>query len=212
MPKLITRKRAFVTAELACNLLLPWICYRLAKPHLGQVHAIMASAVPPMLWSLVQFARARKIDAISAIVLGGIALSLAGFALGGSPKLLLMRESLVTGLIGVAFVISALIGKPLMLVLAKASLQRQSPEDGASLADLATKPLFRRMMLVMTLVWGIGFIAETAARATLVFMLPVGRFLIIGPIVGYGTIAILIGWTFLYGMVMEKRGALGDPP
>ena len=211
MPKLITRKRAFVTAELACNLLLPWICYRLAKPHLGQVHAIMASAVPPMLWSLVQFARARKIDAISAIVLGGIALSLAGFALGGSPKLLLMRESLVTGLIGVAFIISTLIGKPLMLVLAKASLQRQSPQDGADLASLATKPLFRRMMLVMTLVWGIGFIAETAARATLVFMLPVGRFLIIGPIVGYGTIALLIGWTFLYGMVMEKRGALGDP-
>ncbi len=210
MTDIITRKRVFVALEIAFNFLFPWLCYRLAKPHIGEIHAIMASAIPPMVWSLVQFARSRKIDAISVMVLGGIALSLAGFALGGSPKLLLMRESLITGLIGLAFIGSALIGKPLMFVLAHASMKRQSAEDSAALAGLADNPLFHRMMTVMTIVWGIGFVAETAARATLVFMLPVGRFLIIGPIVGYGTIALLIGWTFLYGSIMEKRGALGD--
>jgi uncharacterized membrane protein (DUF485 family) len=208
MTGIITRKRVFVTLEIAFNFLFPWLCYRLAKPHIGEIHAIMASAIPPMVWSLVQFARSRKIDAISVMVLGGIGLSLLGFALGGSPKLLLMRESLITGLIGIVFVASALIGRPLMYVLASASLKRQSAEDSAEFETFKDDPAFRRMMTVMTIVWGVGFIVETAIRSVLVFSLPVGRFLNIGPIVGYSTIGLLMLWTFLYGRAAEKRGVL----
>ena len=205
---LITRKRVMLGLELIFNFLLPWIVYRVAKPHVGEIHAIMASAAPPMAWSLVEFARKRRVDAISVMVLGGIGLSLLGFALGGSPKLLLMRESLITGLIGIVFVGSAIIGRPLMYVLASASLKRQSAEDSAEFETYKDDPAFRRMMGVMTLVWGIGFIAETAVRSVLVFSLPVGRFLIIGPIVGYATIGLLMLWTFLYGRAAEKRGVL----
>jgi hypothetical protein len=207
-PKLITRKRVMLGLEILFNFLLPWVVYRVAKPHLGEIHAIMASAAPPMVWSLVEFARKRRVDAISVMVLGGIGLSLLGFALGGSPKLLLMRESLITGLIGVVFVGSAVIGRPLMYVLASASLKRQSAEDSAEFETYKDDPAFRRMMGVMTIVWGIGFIVETAVRSVLVFSLPVGRFLIIGPIVGYSTVGLLMVWTFLYGRAAEKRGVL----
>ncbi|HET9146963.1 MAG TPA: hypothetical protein VFN77_02830, partial [Acetobacteraceae bacterium] len=61
----ITRKRLLFGLEVLFNFLLPWACYRLAKPHWGEVHAIMASAAPPTLWSLIEFARNRRIDAIS---------------------------------------------------------------------------------------------------------------------------------------------------
>jgi hypothetical protein len=205
---LITRKRVMLGLELLFNFLLPWVVYRVAKPHVGEIHAIMASAAPPMVWSLVEFARKRRVDAISIMVLGGIGLSLVGFALGGSPKLLLMRESLITGLIGIVFVGSALIGRPLMYVLASASLKRQSAEDSAEFETYKDDPAFRRMMGVMTIVWGIGFVVETAVRSVLVYSLPVGRFLIIGPIVGYSTVGLLMLWTFLYGRAAEKRGVL----
>lgn len=209
----ITRKRILLALEILFNFLLPWACYRLAKPHIGEIHAIMASAAPPMLWSLVEFARKRRVDAISILVLGGIALSLLGFALGGSPKLLLMRESLITGVIGLIFIGSAFIRKPLIYILASASLQRQSPEDSAEFESYRDKPGFRRIMTVMTIVWGAGLIAETAIRSALVFSLPVGRFLLIGPIVGYATVGLLIGWTFLYSRAAEKNGSLStnDP-
>jgi len=205
---LITRKRVMLALEIIFNFLLPWIVYRIVKPHIGEIHAIMASAAPPMVWSLVEFARKRRVDAISVMVLGGIGLSLLGFALGGSPKLLLMRESLITGLIGIVFVGSALIGRPLMYVLASASLKRQSAEDSAEFETFKDDPAFHRMMTVMTIVWGAGFIIETAIRSVLVFSLPVGRFLIIGPIVGYGMIGLLMIWTFLYGRAAEKRGVM----
>ncbi len=209
----ITRKRVMLALEILFNFLLPWAVYRLAKPHLGEIHAIMASAAPPMAWSLIEFARKRRIDAISVMVLGGIGLSLVGFALGGSPKLLLMRESLITGLIGIVFVASAIIGKPLIYVLASASLKRQSPEDSAEFATYKDQPGFRRMMTMMTIVWGVGFIVETTIRSVLVFSLPVGRFLIVGPIVGYATIGLLMLWTFLYGRAAEKRGVMAaDDP
>lgn len=206
---LITRKRVTLGLEILFNFLLPWVVYRLAKPHVGEIHAIMASAVPPMAWSLLEFARKRRIDAISIMVLGGIGLSLLGFALGGSPKLLLMRESLITGLIGLVFVVSAIIGKPLMYVLASASLKRQSAEDSAAFETYKDQPDFRRMMAVMTIVWGIGFVIETAVRSILVFSLPVGRFLIVGPIVGYSTIGVLMLWTFLYGRAADRSGVIG---
>lgn len=201
----ITRKRLLFGLEILFNFILPWVCYRLAKPHYGEIHAIMASAAPPILWSLIEFARHRRIDAISILVLGGIALSLVGFALGGSAKLLLMRESLITGLIGLAFIGSALIGKPLIYVLARASLSRRSAEDRDEFDEHSEKPDFKRAMTVMTIVWGFGFIVETGVRTILVYSLAVGRFLIVGPIVGYATIGLLMLWTFLYVRRAEQR-------
>ena len=206
----ITRKRLLFGLEVLFNFLLPWACYRLAKPHWGEVHAIMASAAPPTLWSLIEFARNRRIDAISILVLGGIVLSLIGFALGGTPKLLLLRESLITGLIGLVFVGSALIGRPLIYVLARASLSRRSIEDRDEFDEQSEKPEFRRVMTVMTIVWGLGLVAETGIRTILVFSLPVGRFLIFGPVVGYATIGLLMLWTFLYVRRAEQQEAARD--
>ncbi len=208
MNGLITRKRIILGFEFLFNFILPWAFYRLTKSHVGEIHAIMASAIPPTVWSLAQFIRSRRIDAISVLVLTGIGLSLLGFSIGGSPKLLLMRESLVTGLIGVAFIGSAIIGKPLIHVLARASLKRQSSEDSADFETYRNQPGFLRVMNVMTVVWGAGFVLETTIRSALVFSLPIGKFLIIGPLVGYGVIGILILWTFIYGRFAEKRGLL----
>ncbi|MDA8051237.1 MAG: hypothetical protein M0002_14755 [Rhodospirillales bacterium] len=205
---MLTRRRVLIALEALFNFVLPWACYRLTKPHFGEVHAIMASAAPPIAWSLAEFARIRRIDALSLLVLGGIALSLLGFAFGGSPKLLLMRESLVTGLIGALFIGSTAIGKPLLSVLAAASLSRRSEAERNAFDVHREKPRFRRVLAVITLVWGFGLVVETGLRAILAFTLPVGRFLIVSPIIGYATIGLLILWAFLYG---RRAGHEGDP-
>ncbi len=199
LSRIFTRRSAGIALELLVNLVLPWACYRLARPRFGEVHAIMASAAPPIIWSLAGLARFRRIDSLSLLVLSGIVLSLVGYAFGGSPRLLLMRESLVTGLIGLAFIASAVIGRPLVYVLALAGLARRSEADRAAFESEQERPGFRRLFTVITFVWGIGLVAETALRAVLVFTLPVSRFLIVGPIIGYATIGLLLLWAFLYG-------------
>jgi hypothetical protein len=197
-PDWLTRRRVLFGLEMLVNLGLPWCVYMLAKPRYGEVHAIMASAAPPIAWSVVEFARSRKVDALSVLVLGGIGLSLAGFAIGGSPRLLLMRESLITGLIGLAFILSALINRPLVYILATAALARRSPVDADGFRAENEDSGFRRLMTVMTVVWGCGLVVETCIRATLAFSLPVSHFLVIGPVIGYGTVGLLMLWTFLY--------------
>lgn len=201
----LTRQRVMFALELPVNVVLPWCLFTLTKPHYGEVHAIMASAVAPMAWSVVAFVRQRKVDAISVLVLAGIVLSVVGFALGGSARLLLMRESLITGIIGLTFLVSSVIGRPLTYVLAHAAMARRSAEENAAFQAARGTPSFRRMMTVVTVVWGCGLVVETCVRATLVFSIPVSRVLAVGPVLGYGTIGLLVLWTFLYARRHERR-------
>lgn len=76
--------------------------------------------MPPILWSLVEFARRRRLDALSVLVVSGIALSLLAMLGGGGARFLQLREKLVTAVIGLLFVGSALISKPLVYELARA--------------------------------------------------------------------------------------------
>src|ERR1700760_4195238 len=92
--------------ELAVNFLLPWLAYRLALRGVGDTGALIASAVPPLVWSTIELARFRRVDALSVMVVAGIALSVAAMALGGSPRMLLLRESLVSGAVGLVFLLS----------------------------------------------------------------------------------------------------------
>ena len=84
-------RRGFVT-EIIVNVGLPWFVYVLAQPSMGRVHALMASALPPLAWSAIQFARKKQIDALSILVLAGIGLSLVAFFSGGSFRMLELRE------------------------------------------------------------------------------------------------------------------------
>ena len=120
------KPRAGLILELFVNLVLPWIAYRAAQPSFGETGALYASAVPPIIWSIVEFIRSRRVDAVAAIVLLGIALSILGMALGGSARTLLMRESLASGTIGVVFLLSLFRERPLIFYLPR----HGGPRDG----------------------------------------------------------------------------------
>ncbi|HTU82879.1 MAG TPA: VC0807 family protein [Candidatus Acidoferrales bacterium] len=202
-----TAGRAFFAIDLAVNFLAPWLLYRASRPHVDETHAIMISACAPAIWGLVQFARSRKVDAFSVLSLGGIALSFAIFALGGSPKVLLMRESLIIGVIGVAFVVSALIGRPLMLELVRGIVNNGSVPAAArdELETYASLPWFRRLMTTMTVAFGIFGVIEMGARMTLAFVLPTERYFLVAPIVRYGIAGLMMAWVFFYILPAFRR-------
>ena len=100
----------------------------------------MAASVPPVAWSVIGFLRERKLDALSILVLAGIALSLLAFAGDGGIKVLQLRENLVGGVIGLAFLGSAAIGRPLIDLLAQARMRRGAPEKAAALEARAKTP------------------------------------------------------------------------
>jgi intracellular septation protein A len=195
-----------VIVELLVNLVLPVIIYSYARGPLGDVKALLISSAPPIVWSAIQLAQKRRLDAVSLLVLTGIALSLLAFIGGGSVRFLQLRENLVTGLIGLVFLGSAVIGKPLIYQLARANMRRKSAEDAESFERLKTNAMFRRTMTLMTVVWGVGLIAQTAVACVLVFALSIRDYLIVSPIIGYGTMGALALWTFWYSKRARRLG------
>ena len=178
--------------ELVANFLLPWLCYLWAVPHWGETGGLIVSSLPPIVWSVYELLRYRRIDALSLLVLGGILLSLLVMLMGGSPRVLLMRESLLSGLFGVVFLLSLLSGKPLLFYLARATVARESDEGGWRF-DLRWQELaFRRGIRQMTLVWGLGLTLETMLRGLMVSIMPVEQFLLLSPLISYGLMAIML--------------------
>ena len=204
------QRAANVGLELSVNLLLPLLVFHLGRPRLGDAHALIASAAPPLGWSVVELVRKRRIDALSILIVAGIALSLLGFLGGGGVRVLQLREKLVTGLIGLVFLASAALGRPLIYELARASLMRASPEQAARLVALRAVPQFQRAMAVMTLAWGFALVGECAVSTLLALVLPIEQFLWIAPLIGYGCLGVLTAWTFAYAR--RRLGpALRDP-
>jgi len=195
-----------VLVEALVNFILPFAIYTYAEAPLGPVRALLASSAPPLLWSLFEFARHRRVDALSLLVVAGIALSLLAMLGGGGVRFLQLREKLVTGVIGMAFLGSALIGKPLIYELARASMRRKSEGDAQQFEALQIHAGFRRTMMVMTLVWGLGLLADVAVSVVLVFALSIREYLIVNPILGYATMGSLSLWSFLYGQRAKRRG------
>jgi hypothetical protein len=202
----VRKNAGHILVEALVNLVLPLVIYNYAEGPLGDVRALLASSVPPILWSLVEFARHRRLDAMSVLVVSGIALSLLAMIGGGGARFLQLREKLVTGIIGLVFLGSALIGKPLIYELARASKRRKSEGEAQQFEALQVHAGFRRTMTVMTLVWGLGLLADVVASVVLVFVLSIREYLLVNPILGYGTIGALSLWSFLYVQRAKRRG------
>lgn len=202
----LRKNGAHALAEALVNFVLPFAIYSYAEAPLGEVKALLASSVPPILWSLIEFARHRRLDALSLLVVGGIVLSLLAMLGGGGVRFLQLREKLVTGVIGLVFLGSALVGKPLVYELARATMRRKSEGEAQAFEALQVHVGFRRTMMLMTLVWGIGLLADVAVSVVLVFTLSIRDYLIVNPILGYGTMGGLGLWSALYGRSAKRRG------
>jgi hypothetical protein len=70
-------------------------------------------------------------------------------------------------------------------------------------------------MRMLTAVWGIGLVSETALRGWMATTWPIERFLVVSPLLGYGLFGALMAWTFWYRTRLRRiggtHGLLGDP-
>jgi hypothetical protein len=198
-----------VGLELGVNFLLPFAIYSFGRESLGDVRALMVASGPAIAWSVGEFIHARKVDALSILVLGGIGLSLLAFVGGGGVKVLQLRENLVAGLVGLVFLGSAAIGKPLIYQLARAATRRQSADKLAALDALGDDAGFRRIMRMATLVWGFGLLAVCAASCALVFAVSIRQYLLVSAPISYGAMGLMTLWTYWY---VRRAKRLAEPP
>ena len=183
---------------LIVNVALPWLAYRLAFPHWGQPGALAASALPLIAWMSWDLLRYRHFDALSALVLVGIALSLLALIFSGSAQSRALDDPMVSGMIGVSFLVSLALPRPLVFYLARSTMARENHRGAESFdKHWRERPTLAAYIRLMTLVWGIGMIAENLLRSVVVWQWPNDpRSAIASYVLRYGVYAGLTAWTF----------------
>lgn len=188
--------------ELAANFLAPYLVYEALYKHYGDTNALMASIAPPLLWSLYELIKTRRIDALSAVVIASIVFTVVATAMGGSARMIQIRDALVTGAIGILFLLSLVLERPLIFHLAQATFARKPDPGMPALETLWNLPGVPMVFQMITIVWGIGLVVQTALLCFLAWIWPISRYLLISPFIGYGVFGGLMLWSFWYG---EKR-------
>ncbi len=178
--------------NLIINGLIPWLGYVWLAPHIGSVLALSIVMMIPLIDNLIHLARHRKMDVFNGLMLAGFVLSLVMVLMGGSEKLLLMRESLVTVVIGLAFLGSLLLKRPLIYHMASRSSKGVDPERNWEY------PYFRQVMRRLTLLWGVALVVEAGLKLMLINVLSTSQMLAISSPLFYAVIGLAIVGTIVY--------------
>jgi hypothetical protein len=200
--------------DVALNAGIPWLLYRLTKRYISasEVTALAIAATYPLARSAVERLRRRRLDPIAILVLLGILASGVGVLFGGSPRLLLLRESLFTGALGLACFASLLLPRPLMFYFGRHFMAGDDPERrrefDASWHQTGV-PFVHRLI---TGVWGAAFVGEFGIRVALIYSLPTPWVLVLSPLILGGVTIGTFVWTFAYVRRVRQRAAASQRP
>jgi len=186
--------------------LVPYLIYRVGteRYHLSAVNALLLAALSPAVGSLIEFVRKRQLSVLGLFALVGIAAKVVSALLFHDPHLVLISDSLLTGVYGLLLLGSVLIGKPLTVVLV-ANMYATSPEQRAQMKQRLQASGTHRHVLVLTAMWGLGLLLLLAISVLLTYTLPIATVVLIRPAIDYGMIAALIAGTVAYGSVLRVR-------
>lgn len=193
--------------DIALNAVVPLLLYRLSKRYISpsELTALSISAIFPLAKSVFDLLRRREFDSIAILVLLGIATSGVALLLGGSPKILLVRESLFTGVFGVACFVSLLLPRPMMFYFGRFFIAGTDPLRRERFNANWALPEVRFANRLITIVWGIVYVAELVVRVILIYTVSTELVLVLSPIlIGGATIFTLI-WTFSYVRRLRAR-------
>ncbi len=136
-------------------------------------------------------------DAISLTVVASILLTVGATACGGSARLIQIRDALVTGAIGLMFLVSMAFKRPLIFYLARAAMARN--EAGAAAYEtIWDKPGVPAAFRWLTIVWGLGLIGQTTTMCYLAWIWPIPRYLLVSPAFSAAIFAALMAASLAY--------------
>lgn len=190
--------RNYIVFTLVVNGLIPWGMYMLLSPYVGHLMALSIVTLIPLVENIFHFAKHRNLDVFGGLMLMTFILSLVMVLLGGSEKMLLLRESMITGVVGIVFLSSLLLNKPMIYHLASRFTHVTNIEQKWQNA------YFRKMMRNMTLIWGVLLVLEACTKVVMIYELSVGEVLALSSVVLYSFVGVAIGLTVVY-----RRRAVG---
>ncbi|MGW3100109.1 VC0807 family protein [Streptomyces sp. NPDC001102] len=157
----------------------------------GTFAALALSSVVPAVRTVWSVVKERKANVFAALILVVNVVSLALSFLSGDPRLMLVKDSGVSSVIGIAVLVSVAMGRPMMTEAFKPFLTRGDTAREAAWERLAVgSAAFRRLERLFSGVWGVALLAECAARIVGAYTLPVDTMVWLGSVVLAGAITL----------------------
>ena len=189
--------RGFIL-DIALNAIIPLILYRLSKRYISpsEFTALLVATTFPIAKSIFDVAKRKELDPVAVVVLLGIVAGIIALLAGGSPRILLVRESFFTALFGIACFASLLLPRPMMFYFGRHFLAGNDPQKRRGYDISWQLPEVRFNNRLITIVWGSVYLAEFAIRVALIRLVPVAWVLVISPVL-FGSLTLgTIVWTF----------------
>ena len=193
----------------------PLVAYSLLRSAgLSAVSALVLSGAFPALGVAAGLIRRRRVDAIGVLVLAGIAVGTVLGLLSGDPRLVLVEGSVPTAVFGLLCLGSLWARRPLIYRFAVEFIGADTPK-GRDFESLWRYPGFRHAFRLFTVVWGVVYLAEAAARVIIVETTSTATALTVSKVMPYVVGAALAAWMFGYGRRARREGerlAAAQPP
>jgi hypothetical protein len=174
--------------------------------HMTEVNTLLIAAIVPALSTIIELVRNRRLDLIALFYLLGTLTSVVAVFMGGDARLLLIRESLFTGMLGVVCFISLFcFPRPLMFYVGR---QMVAGKDAAKIESYNKTWLnlhIRATHRSITTVWGCALLGEFLLRTLIAYTLPTAVALTLGSTIFIVMIVATLAWTFAYGRRQSRR-------
>ncbi len=194
-----------IVLSLVINGAIPVVVYNFLVDHYSSFVSLLIATLIPLGDNLFHVVKYRKADAFGLFMLTGFVLSLLAFVLGGNERLILLRESMVTGLLGLIFIASLFFAKPLIYHFAIRFSSNDETEKKGQFEKNWEVPYFRFVLRIMTAIWGIALLGEAIVKVILVYELSISVFLAVSQLIFYGVIGAAILFTIVYRKYAKTR-------
>ncbi|WP_198535569.1 VC0807 family protein [Streptomyces caatingaensis] len=187
---------------------LPFVTYGVLTDHgVSKVNALLLISLWPVVETLISLAVRRRVDEFGMMMLALMLLGALSAVAYNSTELVFVKDSAITGLLGLVYLGSLALPRPLMFYLGRRFATDGSPEGLAHWNGLWRYPGFRRMQYLMTTVWGVAFLLEAVVRVVLTYALPTGVMVVLNNVLPAVVVAALVSWTVRTGKRGRARAA-----
>lgn len=178
------------------NIVAPVVAYWvLTKKGLTTVDALAVSAVFPAAAGVWVMLHIRRADPLAVLSLAAIAIGLIAGLVFHNGRILLVKESLTTGTLGVVFLCSLLARRPLIFTLRRRLFVPDRPDARNEYESTWQSPAVQAEARRTTAIWGIALLTEAALRVGLSYLLPTGTLVTVSPLLAPLTLGPLGIWT-----------------
>ena len=202
---------------IVANIVLPTATYFvLTSAGVAEIPALLLSGVWPaaeLTWTVY---RQRHVDEFSVFVLIGLLAGIATTVFSDNARAVFLKDSIATGVVGLAFLVTLVVGKPLTFFLGRRFATDGSKAQRDWWDGLWVHPNFRGVQCRLTSAWGVALVGEAVIRAVLTWRLGTGPMVVVNNVAPYVVIAVMVFVSVTAGRrsqaAAQRRGASGALP